>query len=233
MSVLAGVICHETARYSMFTASLASEVNEWSEADGSDIHFQYGHNIADNSNALVHEMYRREKDWLWMLGDDHAWTPGLLGKLLDRSLDFNADIVAPLCLQRNPPYRPVAFTSDHERLDLDDYPDGGLVPVWACGSGGMLISRRVFDGLDDPWFEVGAISSVQLAEDIYFCRKAEDAGYVTFVDLDVNLGHCTTAVVWPVREPDGWTYAFSMMGGFEVTMPPRAGWEYADTKEGA
>lgn len=221
MSGLVGVIAQETARYSMFSSSLTGT----RLPAGAEVRWQFGHNIAANANALVHEMYQREKDWLWLLGDDHSWSPDLLEKLLAHDVA----IVAPVCLMRNPPYRPVAFTARGERLDLERH-QGGLVKVWACGSGGMLFRREVFDAVPEPWFEAGVNSPVQLGEDILFCRKAADAGYPTHVDLDASLGHCTTAVVWAVREPDGWTYGFSMMGGFEVTMPPKASWAYADTK---
>ncbi len=224
MSGLVGVVAQETARFSMFGASLTA----LEKPEGAQVKWWFGHNIAENANALVHEMYRQEKDWLWLLGDDHSFSPGLLNRLLAHEVE----IVAPLCLMRNPPYRPVALQARGERLDLGNYPDGGLVNVWACGSGGMLIRRPVFDALDEPWFEAGVNSSVQLGEDIYFTRKAAKAGFQTFCDLDSALGHCTTSVVWPVKEADGWTFGFSMMGGFEITMPPGSSWAYADEKAG-
>ena len=229
MSGLIGVIAQETARFSMFGASLTG----LSAPEGTTVKWIFGHDIAANANLLVREMYAREADWLWILGDDHSFSPGILEKLLAHDVD----IVVPLCLMRNPPYRPVIYSESaadgtRRRVDLDDHPFGGLIPVHSAGSGGMLVKRSVFDAVEDPWFESGVQSSVQLGEDVYFCDKARAAGASIYADLDVSLGHCSTTVVWPVREAEGWTYGFSMMGGYSITMPPRAGWALADKAAG-
>lgn len=241
MAGLVGIIAQETARYSMFAASLS----DLDIPEGSNIKWWFGHDIADNTNNLVREMYRQDKDWLWIMGDDHVFSPDLLNKLLAH----DKEIVVPLCLMRNPPYRPVIFSSvntdkfdstsdvtstaafskieNRIRINLDEYPDGGLVKIHSAGNAGMLIRREVFDFMPEPWFEAGRLSSVQLAEDLFFCDKARNANFELWADLDSSLGHCTSSVVWPVKEPDGWTFAFSMMGGFELTMPP-AIQSYAD-----
>lgn len=225
MGGLVGVVAQETARYSMFGASMTGlELPE-----GSAVKWRFGHHIADSTNALIQEMYDRDMDWLWIMGDDHSFSPQLLDKLLAREVE----IVVPLCLMRNPPYRPVAFVStgnpdESRRLDLNDYPEGGLVKVKTCGSAGMLIRREVFDFVDRPWFEAGRAGTAVVGEDLNFCDKARAAGFDIHLDLDLPLGHCTTSVVWPVHEPDGWTFAFSMMGGFQITMPPGSSWDYAD-----
>jgi hypothetical protein len=93
----------------------------------------------------------------------------------------------------------------------------------------MLIRRRVFDAMTDPWFEAAMTSPVQLGEDLYFCDKARALhDFAIHCDLDIVLGHCMTGVVWPVREDEGWTFGFSMMGGFQITMPPGVSWSYAE-----
>jgi len=213
-----GVLAQETARFSMFAASMTG----LAAPEGSSVKWIFGHDIAENANKLVEEMYDRDVDWLWIMGDDHAFS----GQILLRLLAHDKDVCVPLCLMRNAPYRPVIFSELHEgtgvrvRVNLDDHPAGGLIPVHSAGSAGMLIKRAVFDFVGKPWFESGVDSSVQLGEDVYFCDKARDAGFEIFADLDTVLGHCATHVVWPVREEDGWTFGFSMMGGFQVTMPP-------------
>lgn len=222
MSGLVGVIAQETARYSMFSASLTS----LDLPKGTIIKWWWGHSIADNCNALVREMYEQEKDWLWLLGDDHTFSP----QTLNRLNDWEKDIIVPLCVMRAPPYLPVLFSGfsddpDHpayarERLDLDDYPQAGVVPVHSAGSAGMLIRRSVFDALEDPWFEAAVLDGQQLGEDLYFCDKARAQGFEIYADLDTKMGHCLTAVAWPVQTSEGWTFGFTMMGGFEIVMPP-------------
>lgn len=221
---LIGVIAQETSRFSMFAASLTG----LEAPEGTTIKWIFGHDIAANANLLVHEMYERDADWLWILGDDHSFSPTILTRLLAHDVD----IIVPLCLMRNAPYRPVIYSGVEDgvriRVNLDDHPQGGLIAVHSAGSGGMLVKREVFDAIEDPWFESGVDSSVQLGEDLYFCDKARDIGAVVMCDLDIPFGHCSTTVVWPVREADGWTYGFSMMGGYSITLPPKTGWMLAD-----
>lgn len=225
MSGLIGVIAQETSRYTMFGASLTSLQKQPDD----EIKWWFGHGIADNCNALVRYMYERGHEWLWLLGDDHTFSPSVLDRLLAVGEATGADIVVPLCLMRAPPYMPVVYSgfsdeSTYRRawVDLDEHPGGGMIPIHSAGSAGMLIQRRVFDELADPWFEAAVLDGTQLGEDLYFCDKARDAGASLVCDLDTRIGHCLTAVAWPVPGPDGWKVGFSMMGGFEVVLPPGA-----------
>jgi hypothetical protein len=239
---LIGIPAQETARFSDFARSLV-ETNLY---EGWEVTFRFGHDIADNTNALIQTMLDRDKDWFWYMGDDHVWSPDLLTKLLAQTFQPGAGmvpgraIIVPLCLMRNPPYRPVIWreeTADfvcadpsacsppHDdnrfaRVELNDHPDGGVIEIAAAGGAGMLIHRSVFEAMEKPWFDAGRGTTARVGEDINFCEKARAAGYKIWCDLDASLGHCCTSVVWPVREADGWTFGFSMMGGFKVTMPP-------------
>lgn len=221
---LIGVIAQESARFSTFAGSLA----ETDMPDGWETKFRYGWDLADGQNALLQEALDRGKEWVWLMGDDHVWSPDLLRKLLAHDLD----IVIPLCLMRNPPYRPVNWIDigdgETARLNLDDYPDGGLVELAASGAAGLLIRLSVLDDIPEPWFETGTGITNRVGEDVNFCIKAREAGLRIWCDLDAYLGHSCTSCVWPVREPDGWTYGFSMMGGYQLTIPPKSGWVFAD-----
>lgn len=216
MSGVVGVIARDDARFSMFGVSLTG----LQLPEGSYVGWQIGEPIAGNCNRLVRTVLERDHEWLWLMGDDHAFEPNLLHRLLERDVD----IVVPLCLKRWPPFEPVIFSELAGGLrrcvDLDDYPDGGLIEVHSAGSGGMLIRRRVFEQLDDPWFETGRVRSDELAEDLYFCDKARAAGFKIHADLDCLLGHITPAIVWPRQTPEGWTFGFGFPEGVVVTIPP-------------
>lgn len=224
---LVGIIAQDTARFTSFGVSITG----LAVPPGTQIRWQIGHSIAANMNELVRAMLANpDHEWLFVLGDDHAFGPDLLMRLLAWE---NSAIVAPLCLTRTPPYKPVLFTgwADEEkrlrrRLNPDDY-EPGLVQIHSAGSAGMLIRRRVFEAMTDPWFEAGRVSSVEIGEDVYFCDKAREAQFLLYADLRALLGHCTTATVWPARTPEGSTYGFQFNGGLQITMPPDA-WEAAD-----
>lgn len=233
-----GVLAQDTARFSMFAASLTGvEV-----PPGTSITWKFGSSIAEQMNEIVRTMLAApEAEWLWILGDDHVFSSSLLLRLLAHE---DCDMVVPLCLTRNPPYKPVIFAGWQDvekggredfyrrRVDLNDHPDGGLIPVHSAGTAGMVVRRRVLEALEEPWFETGRVSNVHVGEDVHFCDKARDAGFRLWADLDSPIGHLTVATVWPVHEPGGWTYGFGFQGGLKVTMPPDA-WEEAEIVAGA
>jgi hypothetical protein len=213
-----GVLSQDTARFSVFTSSITSI----QAPAGTSIEFMFGMDIPASLNQLVDTMLLTpENAWIWIMGDDHV----IPAETLTRLLEHGKDIVVPLCLMRMPPYKPVIYDSFDEEngvrqcVDLDDYPNGGLIRVHSAGNGGMVIRREVFERMPAPWFEYGKVSPTTLAEDVYFCDKARELGYDIWCDLDAPLGHCTTGVVWPQLLEDGWTHGFVLAGGFQVSIP--------------
>lgn len=210
MTVLIGVISQDTARFSGFCQALSA----MDTPPGTLMEWVIGHDIPANQNQLVDSLLDSDASHLLIMGDDHVFAPDLLNRLLDHDVD----LVAPVCVRRFPPYLPTAFQDDRPIL-LSDYPDGGLAEVDMVGSAGLLAKREVFEEMDRPWFEYGRLQPTQIAEDLYFCRKARELGYEVWYDLDTPLGHCVTGAVWPVKTSDGWTYGFTMTGGMKMTVP--------------
>ncbi len=197
MSGIAGVLCNDSARYSLFWACW-DEIKlppNWRKEK------LIGGDWCGARNTLVELTLESGADYLWFMDDDHAFSPDILMRLLDHDLD----LVLPLCFTRSAPFPPVDFT---ERVGDDRYlpiylPEqdrSGLVELVAGGTAGMLIHRRVLEAMDGPyWFEYGAAS-----EDILFCNKAVDLGFSLYCDLSVRLGHITTAVVEPAFVDGEW-----------------------------
>lgn len=68
----------------------------------------------------------------------------------------------------------------------------GIEKVTAIGCGVMMVKREVFENTPRPWFWFEQLPGGKLlGEDVYFCVKAQDAGYDTFVDHDLSqmIGH--------------------------------------------
>jgi hypothetical protein len=179
---------------------------------GTRISWQVGLNVAFGFNQMARRM-TADDEWLWILGDDHTFDACVLRQLLDR----NVDIVVPLCLRRAYPFAPVI----HARKDdgkwewlgwkpiegrsglvnlADALPDGWIPAV---GNAGMLVRRRVFNTMADPWFEVGHTNPELGGSDLWFCAKAVEAGFAIHVDTDVGIGHITHAAIWPEKTADG------------------------------
>lgn len=72
------------------------------------------------------------------------------------------------------------------RLDSATEP----LAVDACGGGCLLLKRDVFDELEWPWFKwIETAEGIQMSEDVYFCRKLSDQGFLIHVDPQVMCGH--------------------------------------------
>lgn len=61
----------------------------------------------------------------------------------------------------------------------------GLMKVDGFGFGCVLTKTEIFDKIPYPWF----IYTQEMGEDIYLCRKAQNAGYELFLDTSVLCGH--------------------------------------------
>ena len=61
----------------------------------------------------------------------------------------------------------------------------GLMKVDGFGFGCVLTKTEVFKNIGYPWF----IYTQDMGEDIFFCRKAQNAGYELYLDTSVLCGH--------------------------------------------
>jgi hypothetical protein len=204
-----GVISSDLSRYSIFSMCL---INLLSYSGDLISHFDWltGSNITGNSNELCRRMMaetgedRPKSDWLWIIGDDHAFRPDIL----ERLVLHDVDAVAPLCLQRSSPYPHVVYegedyTAEEEGTHVlhTSLPSSGLTEVYACGNAGLLVKRHVFEAIGDPYYETFGRQN----EDLEFCRKIRDAGFKIHVDTDALLGHIGNMIVWPQwTDEHGW-----------------------------
>lgn len=203
MGGLVGIISNDAGRFSLFSSCTARLIERGLPA-GSKVEWLIGGDWCGARNSLVQQAIDEERDWLWFMDDDHAFSPGLLTRLLEHDVP----LVMPLCLQRVHPFAPVAYTEHngekYEPINPNEH-DQELVEIQAGGCAGMLIRSEVLTSLTAPWFEYADRS-----EDIIFCEKAREAGFPLYVDLGAKLGHITTAVVWPAEREGEWVTGFTI-----------------------
>ena len=187
-----GVVSGDLSRYSIFSMCLVNLLSYSGELVS---HFDWmiGSNITGNQNALARRM---QGDWLWLIGDDHAFMPDIL----ERLVLHDVDVVAPLCLQRSSPYPHVVYEGEEEDADEEGthilhraLPRSGLHEVYAVGGAGLLVKRRVLEAIGEPYYETFGKQN----EDLEFCRKIRNAGFKIHVDCDTPLGHIGNMIVWP------------------------------------
>lgn len=160
------------------------------------------------THSLNHALYTmpEECEWALLMGDDHVLGPDLLKNLLD----MEVDVAVPLCVKRSPPYQLVIFDSPGEE-DFVDPETGRIYPMYSCweydkvpeepfkvyaaGSAGMLIRRRVLEALEKPWFE--STDGASQNEDLAFCMKLREAGFDIWCNPKEILGHISEVVLWP------------------------------------
>jgi hypothetical protein len=116
--------------------------------------------------------------------------------MIERLLQHDLDIVATNCARRRMPTGPTAqiYKENGERELVYTMPETtGLQEVGSVGMGVMLIKANVFAKLAEPWFETPWRHDKRgyIGEDVFFCKKARDAGFKIWIDHDVSkeIGH--------------------------------------------
>lgn len=132
---------------------------------------------------LVRLALAGEADAILWIDSDHRFPKDALLRLLEHG----KPIVAANYATRRPPILPVAEDAERGRL-FTDSESGGLVDVTHAGMGLMLVQCGVYRAIPEPWFALGFSKSEgeYLGEDVFFCRRAKEAGFPTLVDQDVS-----------------------------------------------
>jgi hypothetical protein len=225
---LFSVVANESARYTSFLGNVLAMVMPFK----SRFSIHTGCYVVDSCNRAFMGLDPQE-DWIMLMGDDHGFPPELILKLLAHMYQKDLDIIVPVCFKRDFPPTPVlykygdapkdaaedfAYDEKEQRalfpIDLNDYPNGGLIEVDGAGSAGMVVRRRVVEAMEPPWFRLGV---GHWGEDLDFCRRAQELGFKIHADLDMSLGHIVNTTIWPTRNQQGeWScrYDFGSQGGF-------------------
>lgn len=108
----------------------------------------------------------------------------------DRLLAHDKAIIAANYTSRAAPVTPLA-SRNGERVQSKGR--SGIEVVDFAPTGVMLIDMRVFDHLSKPYFKTEHLmpSDQWMSDDVYFCRKAKEAGFETWIDHDLSqqVGH--------------------------------------------
>jgi len=152
--------------------------------------------VQSNRNQIVRYFLNTDFDYLVML--DHDIVPNK--RLLDL-IEEDKEIISGLyCGWNRGSLCPFAFvtTEKGKYQDKGDKPfdiaDGkGIIEVDRIGAGALIIKREVLEKLKTPFaviYDEGGIA--QVGEDFEFCRRAQEAGYKIWVDMDCLCNHLKT-----------------------------------------
>lgn len=174
-----------------YTVSLA---NLLTQTRGVDLGYfaTQGTSVARRRNELARSALDAGADWLFWLDADHSFPPDALARLLAHKQEF----VGCNYARRDDPAGPTAGRiGSNARVDYiwttqEDADAGKLEPVHVLGFGCCLVSRSVFERVEEPWFRGEG-------EDYDFCARAIIAGFSIYLDhgLSWEIGHVRESLV--------------------------------------
>lgn len=215
----------ELGRYHAFTIALSS----LQLPPGSIINMVQSLSVAANLNMMVKQMLDEAPQLMWFncQADDHVFRPDFIYAMCEGMYAEDVQVVVPLITRRRPPFSTIIFKE--ETADgfvpyaWDELPPSGLFgPLYAAGTGGMMIRRETLERMrewqgHERWFEFSAGEVVN--EDTEFCAKLRQLGVPIYANLDVQMGHATMMVTWPLLNGDEenprWGINFQMGDGPE------------------
>jgi hypothetical protein len=180
--------------HTMFTYDLVNMVcfHTLNTNDAVSLKISEGTLIANQRAELTLDAMREGCSHILFIDSDMRFPQDMISRLLAHDLD----IVATNCARRRIPTGPTAqvYKPDGERELVWTMPDDtGLKEVHSVGMGVMMIKANVFKALSEPWYETPWRHDKRgyIGEDVFFCRKARDAGFKIWIDQDVSkeIGH--------------------------------------------
>jgi len=158
-----------------------------------------GGDIAEKRDNQIWEGMKLGCTHFILLDADMIYPPDII-KDLFKILDLHgADLAGGLCYRGYEPYDPLIWNPENEHLlkPFEDYNFGDIVRAGATGAACLLIKRKVFETLPNPWFRIqaeektvnGKITVIKRGEDTYFTRNATRAGFKLLINTSYDIGH--------------------------------------------
>ena len=143
-----------------------------------EIIIQQGALVHLNRELIVIEAKKRECSHLLFVDSDMVFSFAVL----ERLLLADKDIVAGLFHYKRSPKEAVCKPNK-------EIPDKLFKCDWV-GTGCILIRMEVFEKIKRPWFFFEPPNKEGgIGEDIWFCRKAKEAGYNIWIEPEAPVGH--------------------------------------------
>lgn len=145
-----------------------------------------GYTIAENRNYISVQAVNNKSDYLFFVDDDMTFD----SDYLDIMIAHDKDIIGAVYSSRMEDSPRQVYRSMEDVVDLRTEKLTELTRVIAKGTALMVIKMKVFS-MPRPWFEFTYNENGMCTEgeDWYFCKKAGDNGFETWVDPTVTVGH--------------------------------------------
>lgn len=185
MKLLIGILPRPLA-YAQFWMSVLN----MDRPPGSAFMMASGSRVDRQRNSVVREMLDGGYDYLLFLDDDHIVPKDALFRLLAHQKDF----VTGLYVTRAAKPRTTQMMAVEDKfrsLRVEDMAKP-LIEIDASGMGCALISRKLLQTVEPPWFQVSMDADGDVTgEDVSFCRKAQRDGFKLYCDTTLSVPHIT------------------------------------------
>ena len=191
---------------------------EWPQEWTNQVYYSTG-SLVYAVRGQIAQRFLDEKDAHYLLFCDADMTPPK--HALKTMLSRDADIVAALCCKREPPYRPVIlrYWDDGAGGPIEDptfNPQAGVHPIWGSGLAFTLIKRHVIERIYDKFgkhifFHERLPDGDPMGEDVTFFWKANQLGFRTILDCDVQVGHLAEYPIYPADSARWFGYSSEQM----------------------
>ena len=147
----------------------------------------------ENRNKMALWMLENKYSHLAMMDADHIHHPDII-ELMARWVvqDRSRLVIGTLNFKRDEPYYPCLFEGEVGSLKPMDQWEPGLVETPLVGHGAILISRKVFERVEAPWWAYPYNYAAQgsfPAEDSYFCHVCRENDITMYCDTTVTSPH--------------------------------------------
>jgi hypothetical protein len=126
-------------------------------------------------------------DWLVWFDSDMRFPMDTIERLLAHKQSI---VGCNYSTRKIPDIKPTAFNSDDGvvRVYTEEH-STGLESVSSLGFGCIAIHKEVFEAIPPPWFHIPwneKTMKYECGEDVYFCRRAREAGFEVMLDHDLS-----------------------------------------------
>jgi len=169
---------------------LTIKLPRWLTETTHEVYFESSNDrpIENNRNKIVKRFLASDYDYLLQIDNDNIPARNPL-ELVDLGLDI---VSCPVWIYQHKLVLNIykLDPSDEMLIPVDPTKEKGLIEIDATGTGVLLTSRRVLEALKAPFerkYDEDGIE--ELGQDLYFSRKAKDAGFRIFSHLDYIAKH--------------------------------------------
>lgn len=165
-----------------------------------------GHDIAHNRNKLVERFLKTNIEWIFFIDTDTVPPLNALD-MTKHKLDICSGYYYQW-IEKSKQLVPLIFKRVENKYRCDPGRPTkikNVVEADGAGAGCLLINRKVFTGIERPYFltpydEKGFTTCT---EDIYFFRKIIEEGYKLHIDTSIVASHVKTVNLTDIAQ---WNY---------------------------